>query len=236
MQKLILKIIVFSTFIIVSASCYSLPIPTPTFAPVPEELTDQSILTNNPCTAPCWNNLIPDQSSTQDALELLTTIPFIDSENIIIRSSSWWPSSENEDHIPAILIRGLCAQPARTVCVEILVVEDKVKEISLFPNYKLTLEGIVGNLGEPDYMVSNPWGVECLGCTIRLFWPEFSANITSHDTRCVEGAKLCEKIYDGGKVPLGFIVAEITYIGSVPSYVEDWYEDARMPWPGFESP
>lgn len=222
--------------IIISTSCNSSLESKRTFPSVPSDLTDQSILTNNPCTAPCWNNLIPDKSSTQEVLEFLTNIKFIDSENIIIRASNWWADSKDKDPIPAILIRGLCVQPAQTVCVEILVVKDKVKEISIYPNYKLTFEEVVGNWGNPDYMLSNPWGAECLGCTVRLSWSQFSAEVTSNDRRCVEGGNICKTIYDGGKIPHGFVIDEITYSGATPPYVEEYNKDSRMPWTGFENP
>jgi hypothetical protein len=236
MRKTIFKIIIVSLVIIISASCNSLSESTSTFSTVSSELTDQSILTNNPCTAPCWNNLIPDQSSTGDTLEVLTHLAFIDPYNIRVLTSSWWADSEGGEVIPAILIRGLCVQPAETVCVEITVVEDKVKQISISPNYRITLEEVVGNWGDPEDMVSHPYGAECVGCIVNLFWSDFSMLVTSVDRRCVKGAKICQIIYGGGKIPPGYVVDEITYTGSVPSYVKKWSKDSRMPWPGFESP
>jgi hypothetical protein len=233
----IIQIVIVGMFIAISTGCISLPESTPTpFPYVPDNLADRSILTSIPCTAPCWNNLIPDKSSTQEALEVLTNITFIDPADIIIRTANWPADSKNGDDIQAILIRGLCVQPAQTECVEILVVGDKVKQISIFPNYKLPFEEVVSHWGGPDYMQSNPYGAECAGCMLSLYWSKYSATLTSYDKRCVEGGNICATIHDGGIIPHGFVVQEIIYSGSVPAYVEDWNKNSRMPWTGFESP
>lgn len=232
----ITQVIILLISTIISASCYSSPESTPTFPSIPIEFTDQSILTNIPCMAPCWNNLVPDKSSTQDALEVLTHTKFINPENIVIRNSVWWADTKDGELIPAIRILGLCAQPAETICAEILVVNDKVKQITISPKYKITFEEIIENWGDPDYMLSNPYGAECTGCIVSLFWSEFSANVISVDRRCVEGGNICKLIYNGGKIPQSFIVEEIIYSGSMPPYAEDWNKDSRMPWTGFESP
>jgi hypothetical protein len=229
------QIITLLIMVIFSTSC-SFSESTPVFPSVPSEFTDQSILTNNPCIAPCWNNLIPDESSTQDVLEVLTHTKHINPENIIIRNSVWWAEEKDGEPIPAILIRGLCAKPTDTVCVEILVVYDKVKEITITPNYRVSIEDVVKNWGNPDYVEAYPYGAECLGCILSLYWAEHSAKLTSVDRRCADGHVVCKKIYDGGRIPHGFVVDEIIYSGSVPFYVEEYSKDYRMSWAGFEIP
>lgn len=237
MKKIgITQVIILLISTIISASCYPSPESTPTFPFVPSEFTDQSILMNAPCIAPCWNNLVPDKSSTQDALEVLTHTKFINPENIVIRTSVWWADTKDGEPIPAIRILGSCAQPAETVCVGILVVNDKVKEITISPNYKLTFEEVVVNWGNPDFIESYPYGAECAGCILRLYWSKYSARLTNVDRRCAEGVNICKIIYDGGKIPHGFVVEEIIYSGSVPPYAKDWNKDSRMPWTGFENP
>lgn len=231
-----IQVVILLVSIIFTMSCYSSQESQPTFPSISIEFTDQSILTNIPCTAPCWNNLLPDKSTTQEALELLTNTTFINGENIIIRNSNWWANENGGEPIPAILIRGLCAKPTNTVCVEILVVDDKVKEITITPNYKIAIEEVVKNWGDPDYIEAYPYGAECLGCILSLYWSEYSAKLTSVDRRCADGNAVCNIIYDGGRIPHGFVVDEIIYSGSVPFYVNDYYKDYQMLWTGFETP
>jgi hypothetical protein len=231
-----IQIIITSLFTFILAGCNSFSVSTPTFSSVPSELTDQSVLTNQPCKAPCWYNIIPDQSSTQEVVDVLSNLAFIDTFNIHILRSNWWATSPDEDPVPAFNIKGFCTQPTQDLCVEITIVKDKVKRIIIFPNYKLTLEEIVDNWGNPDYMLSFPYGAECSGCTVILSWSRSSIEVTSVDRRCVEGGNICKMIHDGGKIPHGFIVDQIIYSGSVPPHIEEYNKESRMPWIGFENP
>jgi hypothetical protein len=200
------------------------------FGPVPDDLRDQSILTDEPCKAPCWYNLVPDESSMQEALDVLANLAFINSASIRTENTNW-REAMSEELAPATSILANCKQPAETTCVEILVFEDRVKYISIFPNYKLTFDEVVNHTGEPDYINARPWGVECLGCVMQLIWlrPSTEILLTHTDSRCGAGNEICQDIVDGGKIPRGLEVKEIIYLGSAP-------QDYDMPWPGFAGP
>jgi hypothetical protein len=101
--------------------------------PLSDDLKDISILTDQPCKAPCWYNLMPDVSSKQEALDTLTTLSFIDASRIFVLDT-YAAGPTPQDFIPAIEIRGICVKPANQVCVEILIVDNKVKNLWIFPN------------------------------------------------------------------------------------------------------
>jgi hypothetical protein len=204
---------------------------------IPNELQDLSILTDQPCNAPCWYNLTPDKSSKQEALDVLGNLTFIDSASIRSQNANWWGVTP-EEPVPATLILAACVQPANEICVEILTVEDKIKYISLFPNYGLTFDEAVEHLGNPDYISAHPYGAECLGCILEFSWlePPLEIFITRVDRRCTAGNKICKAIWDGGKILKDLQVEQITYQGSVPSYRQTPMQDYDIPWPGFAVP
>ena len=220
--------------IIVSACSLDTNIPNAFDDRFPDELQDISILTSQPCKAPCWYNLTPDQSSEQEALEVLGNLTFIDSTSIRSQNANWWGETF-EETVPATLILANCVQPSDKLCVEILIVDNKVKYISLSPNYGLTFDDVVELLGNPDYISASPYGVECLGCTLKFSWlkPPLEIAITRVDRRCSAGYRICQAIWDGGKIPHDLQVEEITYLGSVPSYRQTPVQDYDRPWPGF---
>jgi hypothetical protein len=203
---------------------------------VPENLTDQSILTDEPCKAPCWYNLIADKSSKQDALNVLTNLPFIDSTSIRTQNATWWGTTP-EESLPAILILANCIEPD-VECVNILVLGDIVKYIKIYPNYKITFDEVVNHLGNPDNISTLPYGIECLGCILIFNWslPSMEISITRNDRRCKAGNEMCQAISNGGKIPIGLEVEEIAYIGSVPLYWQTYSQEYEMPWPGFVEP
>lgn len=203
---------------------------------IPNELKDLSILTGQPCKAPCWYNLILDKSSQQEVLDTLANLSFIDSASIHSQDSYWWGVTPDEP-LPAIMILANCRQPSTEICVRITIFEDKVKSISLFPNYRLAFDEVVSRLGNPNYIRADMYGPECIGCILKFSWLELpmEISVTRIDRRCVAGAKVCEAIQDGGKIPKDLEVEEITYQGAVPTYRHTPTE-YDIPWPGFSDP
>jgi hypothetical protein len=207
----------------------------PTFMPLPSNLTDQSILNDDPCKAPCWYGLKPDSSSKQDALDTVAGLDFLNSTDIKIQNANWWGEKAKE-YVPATLIRIWCKQPSNTICVHILTVDDKIKSISIIPNYRLTLDDFVEYFGEPDYVLPSYYGAECMGCMLSVVWVKDSVEVSINDLRCAKGADLCNNVFKGEKLPNHLVVGAITYSGSIPTYVDDFQKESRYPWAGFTSP
>ncbi len=205
------------------------------YGKIPRELQDLSILTDQPCKAPCWYNVTPDQSSEQEARDVLKALPFIDPVTIRSQNTSWWGVTPKES-APATWILANCVQPSDQICVEILAVEGKVKHIMLFPNYELTFDQVVEHLGDPNHIDVRPYGAECLGCTLGFSWlqPPLEISMIYVDRRCSAGYKICEAIRDGGRIPRDLQVEKIIYQGSIPPYAQT--QDFDKPWPGFTLP
>ena len=60
-----------------------------------EKLTDNSLATSDACTPPCWHDIVPGESSKQDALAILRTLPFVDTHSIeVVGPASWGEDME----------------------------------------------------------------------------------------------------------------------------------------------
>ncbi len=43
---------------------------------------DETLITGEPCLPPCWYGIIPEETSIRDAVQILTTIPFVDPKSV----------------------------------------------------------------------------------------------------------------------------------------------------------
>jgi hypothetical protein len=100
------------------------------------ELIDQSWLTGKPCAAPCWQGLEPGKTSRDDALKTVPRLSFLRSKNYI-----------NPDDL---LISFYCEKPREKVCMKMRYENKVLSELALYPNYSITLDDVVAQLGEPD--------------------------------------------------------------------------------------
>src|SRR5687767_4448210 len=46
------------------------------------EVVDRSLLTQQPCSPPCWNGIIPGRTTNSEAVSILESLDFIDKESI----------------------------------------------------------------------------------------------------------------------------------------------------------
>jgi hypothetical protein len=52
---------------------------------------DKSLITGDPCSPPCWHQLVPGESTEEEALEILQDLPFVDENTIELQS--WYGGS-----------------------------------------------------------------------------------------------------------------------------------------------
>lgn len=109
-------------------------------------LQDDSLLTNEPCAAPCWRGIVPGETAWSDALTMLEDDPTI--ENLAVQqsedSTALYAEWQQVGGSP-----GCCqiySSQGRTVDLVFLRVTPTV-----------TLGGVIASKGEPTYALSTPF-------------------------------------------------------------------------------
>ena len=197
-------------------------------------LIDWSILTDLPCAAPCWYGLEVGRSTKPGILATARTLSFIDPNGITEEPYRYFHSSTQE-YIPATFIRLNCRQAEGGTCTGLVVVNDVLKEIHLWPPPGLTLSQAVAHLGPPDYL--EPLArIESTLCDVALIWTQRGIWI-AYLNGSPQSRVRCQEVHGSRDVSPNLPAEQIIY--SSP----DDYAIARasepgggLPWSGFAQP
>ncbi len=112
--------------------------------PVPK-VPDDSLLTGQPCSPPCWQNLMPGQTSYQEAIVFLQQSPLVEgkvdaplSGSAGISQGFWWSAEKVGGPRGNVLDFGP---------------DGVLKFISLYPNTDITVGEVIQAYGVPDLLV-----------------------------------------------------------------------------------
>ena len=224
--------LLFFLFLITSCDSFIVNVTSTPQATLETSLMDRSILTDSPCSAPCWYGLRLGKSTEADVLAILQSLSFVDPTTIQEQDVGYWDSSRREN-IKAKLISVKCKEPAGHQCVGLTVANDTLRSIGLFPNYTITFQEIVDHLGSPDYVRVGliPPGNTC---KMSLIWVhrQIITDYSDHSSN-----KLCFEIRSGKAVEPTLIAQSITYVlpddGYLASIPDPGYDYS---WPGFIKP
>lgn len=137
-------------------------------APGSEKLPpDRSILSDQPCAAPCWQGIVPGTTTEAEAWDIVKDLEFIDPDKLWRPSGdiAWhsYASSENPDAINVVWIQ-----------------EGTVSLIQLTIGFELTLKDVLDKYGPPEkyaaYMSSN---VENIRSDVHFVYPQQGIIFTS---------------------------------------------------------
>lgn len=108
-----------------------------------KNLSDESLLTGEPCEAPCWNNIIPGETSFRDAL-------------ILVEDDSRFTNVEEvePDEETSARLFGFSTGEGTNICCQVLSEEGEVIDSMLFflaP--EMTIGDIIEKYGEPTYVI-----------------------------------------------------------------------------------
>ncbi len=206
---------------------------TPTLEP---SLIDSSILTGVPCAAPCWYGLKIGQSTKSNILATARNLSFIDPQAITEEPSGYFDPSTRAN-VAATFIRLGCRQPEGSTCAGLLVVNDVLKEIVLFPPPALTLGEAVVHLDPPDYVrrMSVPSNPSL--CGVALIWKQRSLWIAFRSGSSQNGELRCENVHSSKDVSPDLPVEQIMYESPDDYAITTASESGGdLPWSGFAQP
>jgi hypothetical protein len=109
-------------------------------------LQDESLISKEPCAAPCWRGIVPGETLWRDALTILEDDELL--ENVELQQ-------QEEGQVGAVaLFRGVGGQ---VQCCNLLTVEGQVVDIiTLRPAPTMTLGEVIEAWDEPAYAVGEP--------------------------------------------------------------------------------
>ncbi len=155
--QLLLVLGVTSATLILASGCFG------------EQPTDRSFLTQEPCAAPCWHGLQPDEATNVEAVvSLLRQLPFVKPDSVQL-SDFKFPG------IPPItgtMVYYDCPSYGVSPCGDITLSQGKVKEIRTVVKYDLPLSLLLTRYGEPTYVSYGNFGVDVPACAIFFNWSD----------------------------------------------------------------
>ena len=124
-------------------------------------LVDDSLLSDIPCAAPCWQGIVPGKTSRSQVMQILRANPYIRDDSLEeagtteVGGVTWWWSI-----------------PGRRLQPSILWQDNTVQEITLGLTYDLTVDQVVNKFGPPESLNVGIGGVpEHQYWIIDLYYP-----------------------------------------------------------------
>jgi hypothetical protein len=212
--------------------------PTPTLEP---SLIDSSILTGVPCAAQCWYGLEIGRSTKADILATARTLSFIDPQAITEEPSGYFDPSTRAN-VAATIIHLDCRQPEGAPCAGLLVVNDVLKQIYLFPPPSLSFGQAVAHLGPPDYVAPSAVAGSTGLCNVVLVWKQrnievfFRSDIYGGPPPKRDQVR-CEDVHSSKDVSPNLPVGQMVYSSPDDYAIATASESGGgLPWSGFAEP
>jgi len=211
----------------------------PTSPTVDPALTDRSILTGDPCKAPCWYGLVVGTSTEQEMLETVALLPFLNPSGTTSQRGASY-----RDRLLGKTYSGTryyleCAAPGWASCAAPLLVDGVLKEVIIRPNYDITFSDAVSQLGDPEFVRFIYAGYE-RECELVLQWNSKGIMLFGKLVDQGIGAK-CDKLHtsllEGERIDPSTRIDSIWYVLPQDMQGPDELNDpsylALFPWRGF---
>jgi hypothetical protein len=192
-----------------------------------DPLIDRSFVTDQPCSAPCWQGIKINQSSSDNVITILHNLPFVEQSSIVVKRIKQGNGQGDRR------ITFDCSHPTQRRCGEITLTNDKVISIWLSVEYPLTLKEVVDKLGVPDYVTFDLYHPDVGGCIITIEYPNMGIAMRSVDTR---SERACNGLEKGEGLNPKIRVDELRYQSPVEPHESSCTEPGCVRWPGFEKP
>ncbi len=180
-------------------------------------LYNTSWLTVSTCEQGCWEGLMPQQTSQEEAVATIRNLQFVNKDNLSINESS---------------LAFFCNPPLdKTVCGMLIFEGTLLQKIILFPNYLITLDQAIEKLGAPDGYSCVPTDPGATGYELLIYYTKKQVFFVYSEWRedLLWRKSVCAQITVDGKLPIGYPVEEVYF--TYP-YTLDEMTDAQ-PWVGF---
>lgn len=121
---------------------------------------DRSILTDEPCAAPCWQGIVPSQTTEDEAIRILENNPFVSRRHLGCQRTE-----------PRETICSWLGKYWRAGASKLYARDGVVSLMYLTPEINLTLGQVVTKYGPPEKVYTAIGGIEKLVYCFHLYYP-----------------------------------------------------------------
>jgi hypothetical protein len=154
------------------------------------------------------------KSSESDVMATLPTLTFID-QSTLYTHRMWMSGLAPNVDAQGIEITANCIRPRKS-CLTLSVPNHVLSEIDIALNYKISLDEVIGYLGNPDYVGYQLLGVETVTCEVELIWNSkqlvLTSDVFSWDSSNTKNN--CVVVRDTGKTASSLIISKVSYKSS----------------------
>jgi hypothetical protein len=119
---------------------------------------DKSLLTDEPCAAPCWYGIEPGVSTRWEARRIIDGLEFVRSSTDIGSGILYWESS--------------LMDPGIENHIKYQDYTDIVQEIGIWLEYELPLKDLIDAKGEPDGLIASYMDMRGV-VSVQAFWKKY---------------------------------------------------------------
>jgi hypothetical protein len=192
--------------------------------PPTQENIDKSFMSEDSCALPCWHGLIINQSTREDVIATLNSLPFVEHNTYKEYATTW------VNEIPATEIQFSCASDGTSTCGGVLISENILRRVWTVLEYNFTIKDAVEKLGSPEFL-EYEWPSLSGKCSLRLVWVDYGVTASVYDDRSYNE---CESIIDGNLISSSLLVDSIAY-SSFDDFGELGNCCHRVTWPGMKA-
>ncbi len=130
---------------------------------------DMSLLTGEPCEPPCWQGLIPGESTEEDVAEFMSTTRFVDTRSV--RRGSYTRSTRGGEEVAGVTIHWRSSAGLLSTCNYFSIEEGVLKYITICPYRGVTLGRLIDRYGPPEKYIARRPISGPLYYDVTLFYP-----------------------------------------------------------------
>lgn len=175
------------------------------------DFNETYILSNQPCSPPCWQGLTIGSSTGDEVLSTLSGLEFVDTNRLVVEKGSFPDFDPKADWVEGQSILVPCKNQRR--CVDVVIVHDRLRAIIVKPEKGLMLADVIESFGNPDYLYPFFITGPSFDCMIEIIWVEkqlslFSATV-GHKEEDIDN---CLGVAQDGILPKDLMIVDIKYL------------------------
>lgn len=179
---------------------------------VPSNFRETSFLTGIPCPAPCWRELQIGISSYNQTMKMISSLEYINQQKSRV-ADMLVPDINSENWVPGKVITAICmyGNNHNKPCLEIVIANDKLKDIDITLNYELKLNDVVGYLGNPDYVGYKNVSTDQVLCKVELIWVSKQLILYSISFSGSDAENYCYPVQGTGIPDANLIISNVNF-------------------------
>jgi len=195
---------------------------------------DMSLLTGDPCEPPCWQGLTPGECTEDDVSEFLQTSKMVNRGSVFRGDRTTATAG-----VVGVSIQWRSTSARGRAHNSFAVDAGVLNHITIYPDYDLTLERLIGRYGPPEKYISYLSGFERQWVDVTLYYPTHGFTVyllLRPDDATLKPESKVASIWYFRAAPLERFLQlgwEAGYFSSVPARAQefghDWQGYARVP-------